>query len=341
MISIIDGGTGVSSCPFCGRTIVDGAVFCDFCGRRIELESGQRPDGIVKKEEVAKRVAAASADRTRTDKRIPPVCALLALLPLISYPLIVLMIMIRPLLDYIDFDIFRAIYVIGRPLALLASAVTLGLMVYLLLERMNAHTKREERLRAGLISYLRLASTEAGEERTILDSLLRLSSYDGQARVYEKNLDGGKWGLAVFAVFFVMAVPSLISGVHYLTDDGYRWTLLLSLMTGLSSTLVSIATIIILAYIAAHLMRTINTHDLRWNAFVGSLEPSMRVIGKELKLPAPIRIQKERSLVLYAILTLVTFGLFAVYWLYVLIKDPNDHFDGHELVEPEILRAIS
>ncbi|UCE45343.1 MAG: DUF4234 domain-containing protein [Methanobacteriota archaeon] len=330
----------MGSCPACGWTVIKEARFCDSCGRPIELESGQRPDGIATKEEVAKRVGAASVDRKRTDKRIPSVCALLALLPLASYPLIVLIIMIRPLLGYNDFDIFRAMYVIGRPLALFASAVTLGLMVYLLLERMNAHIKREERLRAGLISYLRLASAEAGEERTILDSLLRLSSYDGQARVYEKNLDGGKWGLAVFAVFFAMAVPSLISGVQYMNDDSYRWTYLLSLMTGLLSSLVSIATIIILAYIAAHLMRTINTHDLRWNAFVSSLEPSMRVIGKELKLPAPVRIQKERSLILYAILTLVTFGLFAVYWLYVLIKDPNDHFDGHDLVEPEILSAI-
>ena len=329
----------MGSCPICGRMVVNGTRFCDICGGPVELEPRQGSGRIVTKEDVVKKIRASMADGPRTDKRIPPIYALLALLPLFSYPLILLMAIFSPLRT-LDFDIFRFMVVIGRPAALLASAVVFGVIVYVLLERINAHTRREERLRAGLMSYLRLASAEAGEERAILDDLLRLSSYNGQARVYEKKLDGGRWGLAVFAVFFVMAIPSLMMGVQYLIDDTYRWSIFFGMVTGLLSTLANIVALIILVYLSSHLMATIYTHDLRWTAFVNSLAASMRVIGKELKTPAANEPLKERSFVIYAILTFVTLGLFTIYWLYVLIKDPNNHFETHDAVEPEILRAI-
>ena len=306
----------------------------------MELEPGQDSSRTFTKIDAVEKVRSSSIDRSKTDKRIPPLYALLALLPLFTYPMIILMAIFLPFRT-IDTNIIMIMAVIGRPVALFASAVALGLLVYVLLNRINVHIEREERLRAGLISYLRLASTEAGEERGILDGLLLLSSYDGQARVYEKKLDAGRWGLAVFAMFFVMAIPSMITGVQYLIDDTYRWSIWFAAAGGLLSYFIGAIVLISLAYIAAHLMRTIYTHDVRWTAFTNSLEPSMRVVGKTLKNLAVGQPPKERSLVLYAILTLVTLGLFAIYWLYVLIKDPNDHFDVHERVEPEILRAIA
>lgn len=47
----------------------------------------------------------------------------------------------------------------------------------------------------------------------------------------------------------------------------------------------------------------------------------------------------ERSTFLYLILTLIT-GLFLIYWVYTLTKDPNDHFESHSLLEREILNAL-
>jgi hypothetical protein len=47
----------------------------------------------------------------------------------------------------------------------------------------------------------------------------------------------------------------------------------------------------------------------------------------------------DRSTLLYVILTLVT-GLFLVYWVYTLTKDPNKHFEAHSLMEREILTAL-
>jgi len=49
---------------------------------------------------------------------------------------------------------------------------------------------------------------------------------------------------------------------------------------------------------------------------------------------------KERSMMLYAVLTVITFGLFGIYWLYVLIDDPNKHFVRQEAVEDALKKAL-
>jgi len=49
----------------------------------------------------------------------------------------------------------------------------------------------------------------------------------------------------------------------------------------------------------------------------------------------------ERSFVLYLILTVVTLGIFGIYWLYILITDPNNHFKHHIQYEDELMSKIS
>jgi uncharacterized membrane protein len=49
----------------------------------------------------------------------------------------------------------------------------------------------------------------------------------------------------------------------------------------------------------------------------------------------------SRSFVLYFILSIVTFGLFIFYWEYVLIQDPNNHFNNHVQYEDALLQSIS
>ena len=47
----------------------------------------------------------------------------------------------------------------------------------------------------------------------------------------------------------------------------------------------------------------------------------------------------ERSTLLYLILTWVT-GLFLIYWVYTLTKDPNEHFESHYTIERDVLVAL-
>jgi hypothetical protein len=53
------------------------------------------------------------------------------------------------------------------------------------------------------------------------------------------------------------------------------------------------------------------------------------------KVPLP-----ERSFALYFILTLITAGFFGIYWLIVLLNDPNQHFEHHIKIEEPLLNTL-
>jgi hypothetical protein len=332
-------GIGVAVCPFCGRSINDQASFCEFCGG--QLDAGyDLVEEIPTQEKAEEKIRAALADRQRTDRRIPPIWAVIAFLPILIVSLSYSLLQLLLYLLGFDFHDLRILYLIVRPLAFLFLAAALSYLTYLMLWRLNKHIEREEKLRAALMSYIRHRSSEAGEDKQMIPGLLRLSSYDGQARVYEKKLSEGKWSIIVFAILWLEAVPSLYQGATALLDDTHHYSFGFYIWSSLIASFAMIILLIILAFLASHMMRTIYTHDLRWTAFINSLRPSMRLVGKEMALPQISSPLKERSVVLYAILTLITFGLFAIYWLYVLLRDPNTHFAGHELTEFAIEAAI-
>jgi len=56
----------------------------------------------------------------------------------------------------------------------------------------------------------------------------------------------------------------------------------------------------------------------------------------DIRRPEPI---PSRSFFLYFILSLLT-GIWTIYWLYVLIKDPNNHFKSHVRAEDDLLTAL-
>ena len=43
-----------------------------------------------------------------------------------------------------------------------------------------------------------------------------------------------------------------------------------------------------------------------------------------------------RSFGLYIFLSIITLGIFCLYWAYVIFKDPNQHFDTHQIWESEL-----
>jgi hypothetical protein len=49
----------------------------------------------------------------------------------------------------------------------------------------------------------------------------------------------------------------------------------------------------------------------------------------------------SRSFVLYLVVTIITVGMFGLYWDYVLIKDPNNHFVSHAIYEPQIIQLVT
>jgi len=47
-----------------------------------------------------------------------------------------------------------------------------------------------------------------------------------------------------------------------------------------------------------------------------------------------------RSFGLYIFLSIITLGIFCLYWAYVIFKDPNQHFDTHQVWESELQRIV-
>jgi hypothetical protein len=87
-------------------------------------------------------------------------------------------------------------------------------------------------------------------------------------------------------------------------------------------------------------MKDFYKHERREDGF---WEDIGKVLDKcDIKFSAPRRteILPNRSFVLYLILNIITAGLFGIYWLYVLLKDPNEHFKYHIQIEDELLSTL-
>jgi len=93
-------------------------------------------------------------------------------------------------------------------------------------------------------------------------------------------------------------------------------------------------------YVYYFLMKDFYKHERREDGF---WEDIGKVLDKcDIKFSAPRRteILPNRSFVLYLILNIITAGLFGIYWLYVLLKDPNEHFTYHIQIEDELLSTL-
>ena len=104
--------------------------------------------------------------------------------------------------------------------------------------------------------------------------------------------------------------------------------------------LVPIVNFFVLLYIWYFLTGDFYKHE-RWeDVMLSDTERALSVLGVQFVFhrndPIP-----HRSYVLYLILTFITLGIFALYWEYVLIADPNKHFASHAVFEPAIIQAVT
>ncbi len=95
-----------------------------------------------------------------------------------------------------------------------------------------------------------------------------------------------------------------------------------------------------LLYVLYFLGRDFRLHERREDGLIEDSNKILESLGVSVGVrrlnPIP-----ERSFVLYLILTMLTFGLFGIYWLYILITDPNNHFKHHIQYEDELMSKIS
>jgi len=93
-------------------------------------------------------------------------------------------------------------------------------------------------------------------------------------------------------------------------------------------------------YVYYFLMKDFYKHERREDGFWEDTSKILGKLGISFTPPRRVNPLPNRSFVLYLILSIITLGIFGIYWLYVLIKDPNEHFKYHASVDEELLATI-
>jgi amino acid transporter len=175
------------------------------------------------------------------------------------------------------------------------------LLIYKLLKRHNLHLVREANLRRGIIDYLRFKTDEKGAGQNVYQYTQAMEGLDREAVATEKPQDALLWT--------ILCIIPIIEYVAY----------------------------ILIAY---WLTTFDSNHDRRFFAFAQNTQYAGSQIGMGSIMPPMWRQVPDRSFILYVVLTIITFGLFALYWAYVLIKDMNEHFKNEWEFEDALVREL-
>lgn len=92
-------------------------------------------------------------------------------------------------------------------------------------------------------------------------------------------------------------------------------------------------------YVSYFLTKDPHNHDVRQLAFMQEVQSSFSKLQKTIVFPF-WKAMTGRSFFLYLILTWLTFGLFALYWNYVLITDFNQHFKAQWQIEDQLVTNL-
>jgi uncharacterized membrane protein len=94
-------------------------------------------------------------------------------------------------------------------------------------------------------------------------------------------------------------------------------------------------------YSAYFLMKDFFKHERREDLFINDVLRTFNALGVPINFPYRNPPIPDRSFALYFVLTLITGSIFGVYWVYVLVTDPNNHFRQQMLMEDTIMAQLS
>jgi hypothetical protein len=94
-------------------------------------------------------------------------------------------------------------------------------------------------------------------------------------------------------------------------------------------------------YAGYFLMKDFFRHERREDMFINDMLRTFNALGVPINFPYRNPPIPDRSFALYFVLTLITGSIFSVYWVYVLVSDPNNHFRQQMLMEDTIMAQLS
>ena len=87
-------------------------------------------------------------------------------------------------------------------------------------------------------------------------------------------------------------------------------------------------------------MKDFYRHERREDGFWEDASRALNRLGVNFSVPRRTETVPDRSFVLYLILSVITVGLFGIYWVYVMLKDPNEHFKYHIHAESQLMSTL-
>jgi hypothetical protein len=195
--------------------------------------------------------------------------------------------------------------------------ILLAWMTYKLVRRRNTHFGRQFFFYEDVKSVAAELVTKKGADASApLNNLDRIGR---EARLDETQKNPVLW------VALTLASTSIPS-VAILKSTGS--------MVGLLPVLASL-------YVYYFLMKDFYRHERREDQFIRDLLGALAISGFSVSLPYRNPPLPERSFPLYLVLSVVTVGFFWVYWVHVLLNDPNNHFRQQMLIEDTIMAQLS
>ncbi len=202
-------------------------------------------------------------------------------------------------------------------------SILFAVLLYRLVKRRNTHFARQSLLYEDLERTAKEVAARKGVDVSI--SLNNMERVRREAQLDETPKDPALW--SVILVFAAGAASSFSSFTTLGRSSGVLG----------ASFLPSFA----MYYVYYFLMKDMFRHERREDMFFDELNRLLVSTGINIMLPRRSSFIPDRSLIVYIILTIVTLGFFGVYWVYVLLSDPNNHFRHQSSVEDTIIAQVS
>lgn len=318
-------------CQNCGADNDERHVYCDRCGAVIV-----RPFEI---DEAAIRVprqdvVRAIDKRDQTDVIIPVTLVWLIVVLVILGIVSSIVISILTVLDLgsESYPKYLAGTLASWVITIIPEIIVLYIY-YMLVKRENDHYSREWELRTAIISLIKSAATTPEKQRLVDGDLMTMNILNGT-----KERCRRPWFWVLMVVLPLVLIPIwLVAWVLLGNPDELSPFFIVMLIASLALVLVSA---ILQFFMLWFLGKTMFEHSTRWSTFTIAARTALSKLGFPSGRPFATHGLPERSFVLYLVLSFFTVGIFYYYWLYALVKDPNEHFKHQWEFEDNIADAL-
>jgi len=215
--------------------------------------------------------------------------------------------------------------------SLIADLITFY-VYYVLVKRQNDHYARERELRTAIISLIRAAATTPDRQNLVEGDLMTMGMLNSVKERYRRP-----WFWVLAAALPMLMIPVALAVFIFVDYRDIPLFLVAVVMLGVIAT--AIASLILQLVMFRFLGNTMFDHAMRWNTFAIAARTALSKLGFPAGKPFKIHSLPDRSFILYLVLTIFT-GIFVYYWIYALVKDPNEHFTYQWEFEDNLLSAI-